>query len=188
MGYSIDIVGGFKFSKPLTAEQAKYVRRFSDVRHMKRDARMAAKMPDPIRLAVGLPIGPMGAFFTGGLGFGGQDHDRSVRDGNRPADGVPSLWNHWTADESGRYLGWNGCEKFECFKEWLQYLIDTFFTPWGVTLTGVIRWQGERDDDKGSIVVTASKIDVRKGEKVRITHGRWFPNESSINASGPAKA
>lgn len=188
MGYSTDFVGAFKFSKTLTQVQREYLLKFSDTRRVKRDAEKAVKLGDITRIAAGLmDVGVEGGYFTGGLGFAGQDDDESVVDGNNPPEGQPGLWCQWEPSESGDYLGWNGGEKFYHYVEWLQYIITHFLTPWGITITGVVRWRGESSGDKGSIVVTDNVIDVRKGEKVRMTHNRHFKNETCLGWSVPAK-
>lgn len=191
MGYSTDFVGAFKCSKTLTAEQRAYLLKFSDTRRVKRNPLTAERLGDPVREAVGLPMGKDGGYFTGGLGFAGQDHDASVLNGNEPPEGQPGLWCQWVPDETGEYIGWNGTEKFYNYTEWLQYIIDNFLTPWGITLTGVVRWQGEDRGDKGSIVVTESVIDVQNGVKVRLPvgFGKAFDNQSCLSFDEkPAKA
>ncbi len=187
MGYSTDFVGGFKLSKPLTREQREYLLKFSGTRRVKRNAKVAVGLGDRDRIAAGIMgVGVEGGYFTGGLGFAGQDHDESVVDGNNPPEGQPGLWCQWVPDESGNYLGWNGAEKFSNYAKWLQYIIDHFLTPWGITITGVVRWRGEDRRDKGSIVVTANVVEVKKGERIPITRTP-FKNMTCLGWSQPEK-
>lgn len=65
MGYTTNFSGAFKLDKPLTEAQAAYINRFSGSRRMKRQASIAATFPDPLREAVGLPIGTEGEFYVG---------------------------------------------------------------------------------------------------------------------------
>jgi len=188
MGYSTDFVGAFKLSKPLTREQREFLLKFSDTRRMKRDPKKAVKLGDITRIAAGIMgVGEEGGYFTGGLGFAGQDHDESVTNHNEPPKGQPGLWCQWVPDESGEYIGWNGAEKFYHYEEWLQYLITHFLAEWGITITGVVRWRGERSDDKGSMVVTDSVIVMKPKEKVRMTHNKVFKNDTCLGWSVPAK-
>lgn len=188
MGYSTDFVGCFKFSRTLSREEREYLAKFSDTRRMKRNPKIAATMGDAERLAVGImDIGVEGGYFTGGLGFAGQGHDESILDHNEPPAGQPGLWCKWEPSACGNYLGWSGAEKFYDYVEWLQYLIDHFFTKFGVTITGVVRWRGEDDADYGSIVVTENKVEVKRGEKVRMTHGKKMERDSCVNWSSPPK-
>lgn len=70
----------------------------------------------------------------------------------------PGLWCQWTVSEDGTLLMWDGGEKFYNYVEWLRYLVEHFFRPWGRKLDGEIYWQGEDPDDRGKIVVTANEI------------------------------
>lgn len=189
MGYRTDFVGGFKFDEPLTEQQRAYLLKFNETRRMKRDPFVCAQLSDPVREAVGLGVGEDGGYFVGGLGFAGQDHDPSVVNHNKEPEGQPGLWCQWVPDKTGGYLGWDGGEKFYAYADWLRYLIKHFFRPWGHKITGVVRWRGEDAKDRGSIVVTDNKIAVKKGKKIRITHGTKFKNKTCIGVGNkPARA
>lgn len=91
MGYTTDFSGGFKFSKPLTAEQKTYLVHFNETRRMRRDVHILSRgrfdeFKDSVREAVGLPIGNEGMFYVGShsKGFRGQERDASVIDYNEP--------------------------------------------------------------------------------------------------------
>lgn len=181
MGYTTDFVGGFKFSKPLSPAQVTFLKKFADTRRVKRDAGVATRLGDAARIDAGIMgVGADGGYFTGGLGFGGQDHDESVLNGNEPPEGQPGLWCHWEPSDDGAYLRWDGGEKFYYYAEWLRYIVEHFLTPWGVTVTGVVRWKGEDRGDRGSIVVTANAIDVKPNEIVRVTHAKPCRMESRL--------
>lgn len=64
MGYTTEFVGKFELDKPLAPEHAAYLHRFSRSRRMKRNPEIATKFPDPLREAVGLPIGNEGAYYV----------------------------------------------------------------------------------------------------------------------------
>jgi hypothetical protein len=57
-------------------------------------------------------------------------------------------------------LRWNEGEKFQFFDDWLTYQIEHFFKPWGRTLRGRIRWQGDDDLDRGTLMVRDNVVDV----------------------------
>ena len=63
-------------------------------------------------------------------------------------------------------LEWDGGEKFYYYIEWLKYLIDKFFQPWGVILNGEIEWTGEDRDDLGKIVVKDNVVNGKQGKIV----------------------
>lgn len=153
MGYTTDFEGNFDLNKQLSAEHSQYLRQFSETRRMARDAKKAEKMPDPVRLAVGLPIGPEGAYFVGGTGCAGQDRDASIIEYNNEPYGQPGLWCQWVPTRDDRGIEWNGTEKFYNYVEWLQYLITHFLGPWGYVVNGRVSWRGEDHSDVGVLVV-----------------------------------
>jgi hypothetical protein len=139
--------------------------------------------------------GKQGEYFVGGLGSYGQTNDRSILDYNSPPNQLdyndggefndrweennrrikngecqPGLWCQWivTGDENGMVLEWDGGEKFYYYIDWLQYLINHFFTKWGVLLNGTIEWFGEERTDFGKIIVNDNVITIGNGEQVYI--------------------
>jgi hypothetical protein len=137
-----------------------YLNLFSDTRRMKRDAKKAKELPDPVREAVGLPLGPEAAYFTGGNGFKGQDEDSSILDYNRPPHGQPGLWCQWVPSEDGTAILWNGMEKFYNYTKWLEYLVKHFLQPWGYVLNGEVTWSGEEPEDTGVIRIRENILKV----------------------------
>lgn len=167
MGYTTDFDGRFTLNRTLAPEHQAYLKAFSKTRRMKRDAAKTVKRPDPKRVAVGLSVGEEGGYFVGAQGPCGQeDFDKikapDVLDYNREPAGQPSLWCDWSPSEDGDGIEWNGSEKFYGYVEWLEYLIEHFLKPWGYVLNGVVRWQGEDPDDRGTIVVTHNAVATRK--------------------------
>jgi hypothetical protein len=160
MGYTTEFSGSLSFDKPITNDHKNYINQFSETRRMKRDPDLVG--PDPLREAVGLSLGTDAEFFVGGTGFCGQDKDKSIIEYNCPPENQPGLWCKW-AIEAGS-LQWNGNEKFYNYVEWLQYLIDNFFKPWGYLLNGNIKWRGEEVHDSGNIIVNDNVILVQKYE------------------------
>lgn len=171
MGYTTNFSGEFVLSEDLSLPQERYLRALSDTRRMKRDPVIAGSLPDPLRVAVDLPIGEEGCYFVGGGGFAGQDRDSSILDYNEPPRGQPGLWCQWEPSSGGSSIVWNGAEKFYNYLEWLRYLLDHFLLPWGYELTGEVDWSGEDPSDQGKIVCskdgtfkTYKKVWSRKGE------------------------
>src|SRR4051794_19989063 len=101
MGYTTAFDGKVRIEPPLEAVQIMYINTFNATRRMKRDARKAEVMLDPVRSRVSLPVGTEGVYFVGGTGHAGQDHDGSVIDYNRPPEGQPSLWCQWEVTDDG---------------------------------------------------------------------------------------
>ena len=164
MGYTTDFYGSFSLTPSLSNEQKEYINKFSETRRMKRH-------PDRLMLLfkgeggfpnrTGTPediYGNQGQFFVGGLGSFGMDNDASVIDGNKPPLGQPGLWCQWIPNEDGTALEWDGGEKFYHYTEWLEYLIENFFEPWGIKVNGEVKWEGEDRSDLGKIVVIENDV------------------------------
>jgi len=160
MVYDTNFSGNFTLDRPLDKIHRKYLQAFSDNRHMKRDRLKAILLPDPLRKAVGYPIGVDGEFFVGGLGDYGQQHDHSVINYNTAPASQPGLWCHWQPDEHGTVIQWDSAEKFCNYIEWLQYLIENFISRWGYKLNGDVYWNGEDDNDSGTLSIKDNVLTV----------------------------
>ena len=167
MGYTTDFIGEFKLNKPLTVAHKNYLDAFNDTRRMQRNAEITEKHPDPIRKAVGLPVGREGEYFVGGEGFRGQKHDMNdIIDHNRPPADQPGLWCQWVPNANGDAIEWDGVEKFYDYVEWLEYIIGHFLAPWGYKLNGEVEWEGEESGDVGKIVVIDNDVSTMRGRVV----------------------
>ena len=166
MGYNTDLYGSFDLDKPLTPEHKAYLEKFAETRRMNRDAEIASKIDDPIRVAAGLPIGDNGEYFVNGRGFCGQDEDESVKESNHPPAGQPGLWCQWVPSANGKSIVWDGNEKFYEYVDWIEYLIEHFLKPWGYVVNGSVEWQGEERDDRGLIEVEDNVVTTKVGRIV----------------------
>jgi hypothetical protein len=189
MGYSTDFEGRLTFDKPLNRQQTDYINLLAGTRRMKRDPAILQEMyKGKYGLLGGPDYGYDGEYFAKDDGDFGQKHDKSIIDYNEPPgaqpigkgnfmlgfnkqekrikDGkqVPGLWLKWEISDDGATLKWDGSEKFYYYVEWLQYLIDRFFTPWGYKLNGEITWEGEDSTDMGKIQVKDSKVTVKRAK------------------------
>lgn len=151
MGYSTDFEGAFTLDKPLTVPQYNYLKAFAEVRHMKRNEKVAESLPDSLRKKVGLPVGYEGEFYVG-------DSDNGIIDGNMEPSTQPGLWCKWVPTEDGDGIEWSGAEKFYEYIPWLKYIIKNFLQPWGLVLSGEVTWEGEDNKDMGKIVVVDNEV------------------------------
>ena len=165
MGYTTDFNGQFTITPNLSADHRRFLFAFSNTRRMQRDAAALVGVPDPLREVVGLPIGVEGGYFIGeeGTRFG-EPRPETILDGNAPPEGQPELWCQWVPTEDGRFLQWDGGEKFYEYIEWLGYLLDHFLVPWGYVLDGDVDWFGEDHYDQGNIHLDANKLTVTPGQ------------------------
>ncbi len=167
MGYTTDFYGSFDLDKPLTEAHAAYLHKFSETRRMGRHADLVAELPDPIREAVGLPVGIQGEYYVGDdmTGYfvkaGFNEPPKNIIDHNTEPSTQPGLWCQWVPHEDCRSIVWDGGEKFYSYVEWLIYIIDNFLKPWGYTLNGEVQWQGENMEDRGVLVVENNRVGTR---------------------------
>ena len=155
MGYTTDFKGKFKVmlngkAKALDKETKDYLIKFNQTRRMKR------KFPKN-------EYGVDGEFFVGGGGFMGQEDDKSVVDHNYPPSTQPGLWCQWTPSADGKYIQWDEGEKFYDYIVWLEYIMKNFLTPKGYSLEGVVHWQGEDEEDIGTIHATDGQVLTKNG-------------------------
>ena len=159
MGYTTEFTGYMKIDPPLNPDQVSYINKFSETRRMKRDPDKASQNPDPLREAVGLPIGEEGAYLIGGSDIRGHGEDKNIIDYNAPPAGQPGLWCQWVISEDGSNLEWDYGEKFYEYERWLEYIQEHFLTPWGSKLNGEIEWSGEERDDIGILYAKDGRIE-----------------------------
>lgn len=179
MGYTTDFYGSFEFNKPVEPWLIDYINKFSESRRMRRDNEKIKELyPKWKDLCFNGELGVEGEYFIGGVGFMGQTEDDSVLNGNAPARTQPGLWCDWVVTKDGTCLMWNGAEKFYYYEEWLEYLIENFFTPLGYVLNGSVGWQGEDYDDFGTITVTDNIIELEEG--IRVTSMDEFDDRTLI--------
>ncbi len=152
MGYTTDFNGRFALNKVLDQETHAYLERFNESRRMGRN--------------LGPEFGVQGEFYVDGTDTFGQGKDLNIIDYNRPPKTQPSLWCGWRPSEDGKYIEWDGGEKFYEYIPWLKYIITNFLDPKGYKLTGEVEWEGEDSDDFGKIVVRNNDITIKVGKKI----------------------
>lgn len=87
----------------------------------------------------------------------------------------PGTHCHWEILEDRRTIEWDQGEKFYCYVEWLEFLIKTYFEPWGYKVNGEVTWRGEEFEDIGTIkikknvVKAMSYCDIKDKLKERVT-------------------
>lgn len=154
MGYTTDFMGQFEFNKPLDDETYDFLYKLANTRRMKRD------LPKE--------YGIEGEFFVDGTGFSGQEHTPDIIDYNSPPRTQPSLWLQWTPNEDRSALEGDTGEKFYCYVEWLEYIIEKLlkgkFKDKGYVLNGKVEWRGESWGDTGTIKVKENVIKVKPKE------------------------
>ena len=82
--------GEFRVEPALRPEHWAYLRQFSRSRRMRRDPVRTADLSDPLRIAVGLPIGIDAGYYVGMDEYGGDLREPSIVDVNVPP-GQPSM-------------------------------------------------------------------------------------------------
>lgn len=150
MGYTTEFSGQISVEPPLSAEEVEFLYKFANTRRMKRKK---------------------GPYYVDGLGFKGQDREVDVLDQNVPPDGQPGLWCHWISTPDGKFVEWDGGEKFYNPAEWMAYLIEHFLKPSHLatmpflgehSLNGEILAQGEDITDRWLLKVENNTVSTEK--------------------------
>ena len=171
MGYTTSFNGSFNVSPALKPEHRDYLMKFNNTRRMTRDAAKAELLPDPLRIAAGLPIGEEACNYVGSTAPHGQDEsiygdpNSIILDYNQAPGDQPGLWCQWIPTEDGAEIVWDEGEKFYDYVGWAKYLVEHFLSPWGYQLDGEVFWQGEDDEDFGKIKIVASQVKAIAGLK-----------------------
>jgi hypothetical protein len=99
-----------------------------------------------------------------------RKEDRELREfadrDHRKETNVPGYYCQWVPTDDGLGIAWDGGEKFYEYVEWLNYIIEHFMRPWGITVNGEVKWFGESSSDTGMIVVTDNVVTTKKGRLV----------------------
>jgi hypothetical protein len=161
MGYSTDFYGFWTITPALSLAQTDYLQKFSRTRRVKRDA--DAIKTDRRLATIGLDLGVDAEYFVDI-----EDEDKSVVNINLPPGSQPSLWCKWRVNDRGDKLEHNGGEKFDGYVEWLDYLVEHFFSPWGVKINGSVTYEGDAAVDAGMIEIIDNRIEVRPNIYPRI--------------------
>jgi hypothetical protein len=74
--------------------------------------------------------------------------------------GYPGIWCDWEVNEAGDRVGWNGNEKSYEMTRWAQYLIHTYFGPWGRKLNGQMLAEGEDTGDVWLLMITENVVNT----------------------------
>lgn len=175
MGYETWFSGSYEIQPKLTPKHLAYLNAFCETRRVNRDVMKMTHLPDPLRVAVGLPLGAEGGYYVGSVkdGISGQRPCPSVLDSNGPPRSQPTLWCPWIFD-SDAIEGEDG-KAYE-FKEWLDYLISHFLEPWGYKVNGCVNWDGEDSDDFGELWVKDNLIQACMGSRT-IPEPVWVDDE-----------
>lgn len=75
---------------------------------------------------------------------------------------TPGYYCPWEVNADGTGIGWEGGEGRRDYVEWLRFLIEKYFTPWGMTINGRADWEGDENSDMGQIHVTDNVVTVKK--------------------------
>lgn len=180
MGYTTSFMGAFGITPPLSAAHRDYLKELNNTRRMQRDPEKTKKYPDPLREAVGLPLGEEGEYYVGAnipgehwtangiqmdpLAGYGQVHSPDILDYNASPGEQPGLWLHWIPSDDGTQILWDEGEKFYEYTSWLTYLLERFLVPWGYKVNGTVEWQGEDQDDRGRMIVEDNVLRTQHAE------------------------
>lgn len=175
MGYTTEFTGSFQLNKPLDKKTAKLINGLNRTRRMKRDLTKLGMTQEEAN-----QYGIDGEFYCPPKSnFCGQDNDASIVDFNEPPETQPGLWCGWRYSKTNNCIKWDGGEKFYHYVSWLKYLIDNILGS-EYQLNGEVTFQGEDEDDKGTIIVENNvivvKVNDRKCTKKYLTSDHQYRN------------
>lgn len=191
MSYTYDLFGTLSVSPPLSPAQVAYIQEFShSYRH--KFAPKWQSWPNPLREAVGLPVGIDGEYISSAMGTGSDFIDNCMEVDTDTPNNQPSFQCCWTANNKGIVVQWNKLGRTFAPAPWLEYMIEHFFKPWGVMLNGKVECHGEEKDDRTLIVVNNNTVrcapkaewEVYKAEKAAQKQSRRIEK----NLSNPTPA
>lgn len=161
MSVDIGFEGELTITPPLRAEHLTYLTQFADSRRMPLDVLQASSVPDPARLAVGLPVGDEGEYC---VAHGQGARSAHVLHHNRPPHTQPSLNCGWSPTPDGQFLEITLEDGFVEFEPWLTYLIARFLGPWGYRLDGEVTFELWEAGVSGRISVVNNSVTVAEEE------------------------
>lgn len=138
MGFTTEFIGKFSVSPVLSAEDAKFLRKFNLTRH-----------ENESRLIEGIVEN---AVFP--------DKLLSCHVGK------PGIWCQWVPNEDGSAIIWDKCEKFYNYAEWIIYLIGEFFVKKGYVLNGSMKWICEEYNVQGVIAIFDNIVHESREEDI----------------------
>ena len=159
MGYNTQFSGSFTITPALSDEQIEYINLFHETRRMKRDKDILQALYQGKHGILGTTdYGPDGSYFACDDGDMWQRTDGSIIDTNSPITGL-SLWCDWYINDQWELE----CEPGSAYEyqEWLRFMINHFFIPWGRYINGKVRWRGEEFDDMGAILIKDNIITIQ---------------------------
>lgn len=157
MSYTYDLFGKISVTPALTQDQVAYIQEFStSYRH--KFAPKWQSWPNPLREAVGLPVGIDGEYISSAMGAGVDFIDNCMEVDTDTPNNQPSFQCCWTTNNKGNVVQWNKLGRTFAPAPWLEYMIEHFFKPWGVTLNGKVECHGEEKDDRTLIVVNNNHV------------------------------
>ena len=176
MGYSTEFGGSLSLSSPVKPELKAFLDDLAGTRRMQRDPQ---KLMEIYKGEHGWPFAIDKTNPEEVYGYKGEyfiedfQGDGTIINGNLPSGMIaygewekggklkqPSLHLQWVLNDAGDELEWDGEEGFEEYVEWLEYLIEHFFQPFGIKLNGEIVWYGDDPDDRGKIVVIDNVVKI----------------------------
>ena len=83
------------------------------------------------------------------------------------APGSPDAWCQWRPTLDGTRIEWDRNEKFYKYVEWINWIAAHVVSP--SVLSGVVEYQGESDDDRGT-------LEVRDGTVAQVP---WAPKDAA---------
>lgn len=169
MGYSVNYYGSIDIEPPLDSELHERINAWLACHHAQYDVDKIYQVdPDAdLHTVDGNPVGENGwnwvKVFIDPHSPAYEPYLPAVID-ERHSDPMPSLWSDLILEHDYKMgsavLKWNGIEKSYEIPSWIEILIQNVLAPNGYVLNGVLSWEGDDNDDTGSIRVVDNDVIV----------------------------
>lgn len=168
MGYNTNFEGKLSLDRSLDEQTKVFLNKLNKTRRVKRDVNRIAIKEDISYEEAITKYGFEGEFYFSEeqthtkteSGIIRRVKDDTVIENNKPPSRQPSLWCQWKPTDDGKYIMWDGLDKFYEADKWIEYIIVNILEPKGYILNGRIKCIGEENPDLWYINVINNQVNV----------------------------
>ena len=169
--------GAFNLTPALSSAQTSYLQAFLAVQHGFWPLKYVRQQSDPVREAVGLPLGADAAYYTGHHSNGLKGRHPFIDKYNTISPG-PGNQPHcgncpWQLSPDDRQLVPDKKKLAAMPLKWLGWLVKYIFTPWKINVTGVASYDDPCTSQEGKIVAESSHsiwVEVKQSGELHRFH------------------
>lgn len=139
MDYEYFFRGTFTIDKPVDPETYKLLVGLASTKRMCRDVDAA--------------FGTYGEFY---IEEGNLDN---ITNADKPPGTQPTQWCRWLIQDDMQTIQYKkGDTIFDCYTQWITYLVDRVLKPRGYVVNGNMQWWGRTPGDEGTIKINDNEV------------------------------